>query len=430
LKALTQEQQPEQLSLLSWEITVLIRRRDFIRSAFGATAASVLSGCGSSFRSTATPTLPPADRSAIEHIVVVMMENRSFDHFLGWLPNADGKQAGLSYVDPTGATQNTYHLAGDFSGCGGIDPNHSYEGGRIQYNNGKMDGVLRSGNDNFSIGYYKEEDLTFFGALARQYTTLDRYFSSFMGPTLPNRIFLHTGQTDRIDGSPGVCELETIWERLEDAGVSARCYSRMLSLWGSEYADSMYSYDDYLRDAAAGQLPAVSFVDPPYDPHAGSFDDHPFADIRNGDAFLSRTYHALVNSPCWAKSVLIVTFDEGGGFFDHVPPPRVVAPNKMDPDCIDGCALLGFRVPTVIASPFSVGSPLFPRVNSTVFDHTSVLKFIEWRWNLKPLTARDACAEIGNLASVLDLANPRTKPPVLPVTLPVPKSPCDNSPDE
>jgi len=212
--------------------------------------------------------------------------------------------------------------------------------------------------------------------------------------------------------------------------VSARCYSRMLSLWGSEYADSMYSYDDYLRDAAAGQLPAVSFVDPPYDPHAGSFDDHPFADIRNGDAFLSRTYHALVNSPCWAKSVLIVTFDEGGGFFDHVPPPRVVAPNKMDPDCIDGCALLGFRVPTVIASPFSVGSPLFPRVNSTVFDHTSVLKFIEWRWNLKPLTARDACAEIGNLASVLDLANPRTKPPVLPVTLPVPKSPCDNSPDE
>ena len=110
IKALTQEQQPEQLSLLSWEITVTIRRRDFLRTAFGATAASVLSGCGSSLPSTAAPKLPSADRSAIEHIVVVMMENRSFDHFLGWLPNADGKQAGLSYVDPTAPVQHTYHL--------------------------------------------------------------------------------------------------------------------------------------------------------------------------------------------------------------------------------------------------------------------------------------------------------------------------------
>ena len=84
-----------------------------------------------------------------------MMENRSFDHFLGWLPNADGKQAGLSYADQTGANQNTYHLAGDFSGCGHIDPDHSYEGARIEYNAGKMDGFLRSGNDIFSIGYYQ-----------------------------------------------------------------------------------------------------------------------------------------------------------------------------------------------------------------------------------------------------------------------------------
>ena len=82
-----------------------------------------------------------------------MMENRSFDHFLGWLPAADGKQAGLSYVDQTGAAQNTYHLAGDFTGCGHIQPDHSYQGGRIQYNAGKMDGFLRSGNDIFSIGY-------------------------------------------------------------------------------------------------------------------------------------------------------------------------------------------------------------------------------------------------------------------------------------
>jgi phospholipase C len=358
-----------------------------------------------------------------------MMENRSFDHFLGWLPNADGKQAGLSYADRTGAVQNTYHLAGDFSGCGHIDPDHSYEGARIEYNAGKMDGFLRSGNDIFSIGYYQEEDLTFLGALARQYTTLDRYFCSFMGPTFPNRIFLHAAQTDRISNTSGICQLETIWDSLSEAGVSARCYSPWLALWGSEYADITHSNEDYLSDAAAGRLPAVSFVDPFFTNSTGSTDDHPFGDIRNGDAFLSQTYHALVNSPCWSKSVLIITFDEWGGFFDHVPPPRVAAPDTTDTDVIDGRVLLGFRVPTVIASPFSMGSPLTPRVNSTVFDHTSVLKLIEWRWNLRPLTSRDASTEIGNLANALDFASPRHKVPALPVAAPVPKSPCDVSID-
>ena len=137
-----------------------------------------------------------------------------------------------------------------------------------------------------------------------------------------------------------------------------------------------------------------------------------------------------MNSPCWSKSVLIVTFDEWGGFFDHVAPPRVVAPNEVDTDLVDGLALLGLRVPTVIVSPFSMGSPLIPRVNSTVFDHTSVLKLIQWRWNLPPLTARDASDEVGNLASVLDFSNPRTKLPLLPVAVPVAKSPCDVSVSE
>jgi phospholipase C len=403
-----------------------IQRRTFLRSAFGATAATFLSSC-SGLRSTITEELPTPEHSGIEHVVVVMMENRSFDHFLGWLPTADGKQAGLSYADPTGAVSSTYHLAGNFTGCGHAPPDHSYQGGRTQYNAGKMDGFLCSGDDVYSLGYYQEQDLTFFGALARQYTTLDRYFCSFMGPTFPNRIFLHSGQTDRIDNTSSVCELATIWDSLSKARVSARCYSPWLELWGSEYADITCSYDDYLKDAAAGQLPAVSFVDPPYSPLTGSVDDHPFADIRNGDAFLSQTYHALANSPCWPKSVLVITFDEWGGFFDHVPPPRVFAPNTADTDIIDGRALLGLRVPTVIVSPFSMGSPLLPRVDSTVFDHTSALKLIEWRWNLPPLSARSASAEIGNLASVLDFARPQTKLPALPVVAPVAKSPCDVS---
>jgi phospholipase C len=400
-----------------------VQRRDFLRSAVGATAATVFSSC-SSLRSAVGTNLPPPKHSGIEHVVVVMMENRSFDHFLGWLPNADGKQAGLSYADQAGAIQNTYHLSGDFSGCGHIQPDHSYQGGRIQYDAGEMDGFLRSKSDTYSIGYYEEEDLTFLGALACHYTTLDRYFCSFLGSTTPNRIFLHSAQTDRISDTPDICQLETIWDNLSRARVRARCYSRWLELWGSKYADIMHSYEDYLKDAAAGQLPPVSFVDPPYSALTGEVDDHPFADIRNGDAFLSQTYHALVNSPAWRHSVLVITFDEWGGFFDHVPPPRIIAPNTVDTDLIDGRALLGFRVPTVIASPFSTGSPQFPRVDRRIFDHTSVLKLIEWRWDLPPLTTRDASSEIGNLASALDFASPRTVLPVLPVAVPVGKSPC------
>lgn len=400
-----------------------IQRRDFLRSALGATAASFLSSCGT--RSPLGASLPSPEESGIEHVVVVMMENRSFDHFLGWLPNADGKQAGLSYVDQSGTTQYTHALSGDFTGCGHIQPDHSYEGGRIEYNAGQMDGFLRSASDTFSIGYYQEHDLTFLGALARQYTTLDRYFCSFMGPTLPNRIFQCSAQTDRISNTSDPCKLETIWDRLGEADVSARWYSPYVIVWGSEYADITRTYQDYLNDAASGQLPAVSFVDPPYTPGAGSTDDHPFADIRNGDAFLSQTYHALTKSPCWPKSVLIITFDEWGGFFDHVPPPRVAAANNIDTDVINGRALLGFRVPTVIVSPFSMGSPLSPRVNSTVFDHTSALKLIEWRWSLPPLTARDASPEIGNLASAMDFVNAQTKLPALPVVAPVPPSSCD-----
>jgi phospholipase C len=404
---------------------VKIQRRAFLRSALGAAAGAAFTSCGT--RSPIPATLPSPELSGIEHVVVVMMENRSFDHFLGWLPTADGKQAGLSYTDQAGAIQYTHSLSGDFTGCGHIQPDHSYEGGRTQYNAGKMDGFLRSGNDTYSIGYYQEKDLTFFRALARQYTTLDRYFCSFMGPTAPNRIFLHAAQTDRISNTLDTCELETIWDRLWEAGVNARCYSPILGIWGSEYEDVTYSYEDYLNDAASGQLPAVSFVDPPYSHASGPTDDHPFTDIRNGDAFLSQMYHTLANGPCWPKSVLIVTFDEWGGFFDHVPPPRVVAPNNTDTDLIDGRALLGFRVPTVIVSPFSMGSPLLPRVNSTVFDHTSALKLIEWRWNLPPLTARDASSEIGNLATILDFANSQTRLPALPVTHLVAKSPCDTS---
>ena len=375
--------------------------------------------------------LPSPQNSGIEHIVVVVMENRSFDHFLGWLPDADGQQAGLQFIDAAGAPHSTYNLAPDFTGCPHPDPDHSYNGSRAEYDGGKMDGFLRAGsNDIFSVGYYVEQDLPFFNALARNYTTLDRYFCSILGPTFPNRLFVHSANTDRLTDSPDLTDLPTIWDRLAEASVSAKYYYSNVpftSLWGVKYLGITAGYKQFLSDAANGQLPAVSFVDPAYtvtDLDVGN-DDHPHSDVRRGDAFLAQTFQAVASGPAWASTVFIVTFDEWGGFFDHVAPPRAAEPaGDPDTDVVNGKTLLGLRVPVVIASPFTLGDPQQPRVEHAVFDHTSILKLIEWRWGLAPLTARDASSDVGNLAGVLNFSNPNPAVPVLPSASAPPSSPC------
>ena len=153
-------------------------------------------------------------------------------------------------------------------------------------------------------------------------------------------------------------------------------------------------------------------------------DDHPHADIRNGDAFLSAIFQAVTSGPAWQKTVLVINFDEWGGFFEHVAPPRVVAPNAVDPDIVNGQVLLGFRTPAIVISPFTRNTQATPLVNHSLFDHTSVLKLIEWRWNLPPLTLRDGSSQIGNLASAMDFANPNASVPPVPLPSPVLAAPC------
>jgi phospholipase C len=369
---------------------------------------------------TGSAALPAPQQSGIEHIVVVTMENRSFDHFLGWLPGADGKQAGLSYFDKNSVAHSTYGLAPDFTGCPHPDPDHSYGGSRVAYNNGKMNGFLRAGsNDVFSIGYYSQPDMPFYGALAQEYMVCDRYFASILGPTFPNRMFLWAAQTDRLTDSVSISSLPTIFDRLQAAGISHRYYFNnlpYLALWGTKYLGSTSPFVQFLLQAETGLLPAVSFVDPNYtitDNGSGN-DDHPHADIRNGDAFLSQVFQAVSGGPGWHKTVLVINFDEWGGFFEHVAPPRVAAANNVDPDQVNGQVLLGFRVPPVIASPFTRNTGSSPLVNHTVFDHTSVLKLIEWRWGLQPLTPRDASPQIGNLATAMNFTSPNSGLPGLP----------------
>jgi phospholipase C len=411
-----------------------VRRRDFLRGAAAASGAALLGrsvrgqGLERGVREEGRLRLPPPERSGIEHIVVVMMENRSFDHLLGWLPNADGRQEGLTYVDGAGTPHGTFPLAPDFTGCAHPDPDHSYTGGRAQFDDGAMDGFLRSGdNDEYAIGFYVEEDRPFYGALARHFTAFDRSFCSILGPTFPNRLFLHSAQTDRLTNTLALATMPTIWDRLAAAGVEGRYYFSnlpILALWGKKYLPLAHLYPQFLLDAVTGRLPPVSVVDPRFTLLEGGNDDHPPADIRDGDAFLARTFRAVASGPGWPHTVFIVTYDEWGGFFDHVPPPRAAAPNAVDPDVVRGKARLGFRVPTVVASPFTRGAADDPRVSSLTLDHTSILKLIEWRFGLAPLTARDASRDIENLAHALRLRHPDVTVPDLPVPIAPPIAPC------
>ena len=358
------------------------------------------------------------------------MENRSFDHLLGWLPAADGRQAGLFFKDKSSFLHSAYPLAPDFTGCGHPNPDHSYDLSRVAYDNGAMDGFLRAGdNDLYCIGYYRGRDLPFLAAAAWSYVVCDRYFAAILGPTLPNRVFQWAAQTDRLDDSLSVSNLPTIFDSLASAGISHRYYFSnvpFLALWGLRYLFSSAAISQFFLHAALGALPAVSFVDPNFtilDDGTGN-DDQPHADVRNGDAFLAKIFHAVTTGPAWRKTVLIITFDEWGGFYEHAAPPRAVAPNNVDPDQVNGQALLGFRVPAIIVSPFTRNHGLLPMVNHTVFDHTSILKFIEWRWRLASLTARDASPQIGNLASTMDFASPDARIPLLPNPSPVFGVPC------
>ena len=149
-----------------------ISRREWLKGVGAASSAALFGGAWRQaperFAQSSLPSLPAPASCGIEHIVVVTMENRSFDHFLGWLQNGSGKQAGLTFVDKTGQTHQTHSLARDFTGCPHPSPDHSYAGGRVEYNHGAMDGFLRAGsNDVYSIGFYGEADIPFFGALAR-----------------------------------------------------------------------------------------------------------------------------------------------------------------------------------------------------------------------------------------------------------------------
>lgn len=381
-----------------------ITRRRFIQGA-GAAGALLASGGARIAARAATSVatgprpaaLPAPARSGIEHIVVLCMENRSFDHYLGWVRGADGRQEGLSYPDSSGLLHDTHHLR-DWSGCGYNDPDHSYTGGRVQFNGGRLDGFRRGDNDDYALGYYTEADVPTNSAFVKNFTVFDRWFCSILGPTYPNRFYTHAAATDRISNTMTQSTLPTIWDRLSAAGVSANYYFSdvpFLALWAQKYLSISRPLDLFYAQAATGTLPQYTYLDPFFlgEDQGGSNDDHPHADIRRGQSLLAMVANAVMSGPAWDKTVLVITYDEWGGFFDHVKPPVM-------PDVDPTHAQVGFRVPTYVISPFAPAG----RVNHQVFDHSSILRMVEWRFGLTPLTPRDRAA--ANLADALDFSKP------------------------
>ncbi|HTU76808.1 MAG TPA: alkaline phosphatase family protein [Trebonia sp.] len=442
----------------------MLSRRRFLQiaaasSGLAVTGADLLSQAVAN----ASPTIRPGGSHGIKHIVILMMENRSFDHFLGWLPGADGRHDLTFTSSADGNTYPNYPLAPDFQGCGYSDPDHSWEGWLVQHNGGKMDGFLQrpttpagltgvtlAAANTFPIGYYTNlnhdgtrkhlPDLPVIGALAEHYTTLDRYFCSFAGETFPNRFYQHAAQTDRDHNSEAPSTLPTIWDQLSPVansdGIPTGGYyyrdSPFLALWASpgivpgatfKYQAFFHPFSDADASTAAlsagtsfvaacesHTLPNVCYIDPAFDDEGTGTagDDHPLADIRLGERFIADAYHALADNGYLDDTVFIVTFDEWGGFYDHVPPPRVIddtnpasvshagdSTTPTDGQLVPDYRQLGFRVPALVISNLARRRV----VHQGPFEHSSSLALIESTFGLTPLTARDSHAR--NLAEVL-----------------------------
>ena len=394
-----------------------LTRREFIAGVAATAGGLMLPGCGggsaeatgATAAAAAARALPTPASSGIDHVVVVMMENRSFDHYLGWVPGADGVQAGITLKDKAGTPHQSYDLAPSFQNCMLSDPDHSYAGGRTEINGGQMDGFLltQPAGDTFPIGYYTADSLPFFKGCAEHWTICDRYFSGILAATTPNRIYMHAGQTDRASNTVDVSTLPTIWDRMLEAGRSVAYYYTDVSytsFWGSKYQGFSKKYDmsSFAADIASGPLPDLMFVDNVgntlNEGGAISIDDHPYADIRNGQAFLNNVYDALRKSPSWDKTLVIINYDEWGGFYDHVPPPFApVTAQEVAATGNDG--RLGCRVPCVLIGPRARRG----HVEHLQFDPNSILNLLAWRFGFEPLGAR---ASSNNIALALDFDNP------------------------
>jgi phospholipase C len=401
-----------------------------------------------------------------DHIVVVMMENHSFDNLLGDLGRTCSDVDGLTF-DPAGNAKN--------SNPDGASPpaevrsfpfpntaqakniTQSWKATHEQINGGAMDGFVSSEKGaSEAMGYYTPAALPFAYSLACTFTLANRWFSSVPGPTYPNRRFLLAGTAFGGTATSnhellGALEKPppngTIFNRLSEHGISWANYFTDIPMTAviprilPEHPFHHHPHSKFLEDCKAGTLPQVSFVDPAtgkfssladslgalpkivkealdrLDP--GESEEDP-DDMYYGERWAHETVEAVLRSPAWPRTLLIYIYDEHGGYYDHVAPPPAVVPDnippKLGPGEVGDYRMYGPRVPAVVVSPYSRPGG----VSNVVCDHTSVLATIEHKWNLPALTGRDA-----NAATIMDFldtsASPRFDPPAL-------KAPSESGP--
>ncbi len=421
-----------------------MKRRDFLKMSAG-TAAATVTGAERAL-SQAAPAVSSLDK--IEHVVVLMMENRSFDNLLGRL----------------------YPRSEKFDGLTGTEFNLDLSGNRVLVNNrpGTSADVMTTPNPNpgelwldvneqlfgrpgnpgdddvadmsgFVRNYLRQAQRTgkrydaerimhhftpdqvpVISQLARQFAVSDRWFASSPTQTWPNRFFVHTGTANGYENNlpPHFpYKMTSIFERLHqrDPANGWRIYYHdiphtltLSNLW--KHRTRFSRFDKFIAHAGQGTLPSYAFIEPDFFPVRGrQSDEHPPTSVAAGEALIADVYNAVRQGPAWTKTLLVILFDEHGGCYDHVPPPLALPPSDAvtSPFKFDR---FGVRVPAVFISPFiSAGQVLRPG-GATPFDHTSVIATLRRRFGLgAPLTNRDAAAP--TFEAVLDLPDPTNMGP-------------------
>jgi phospholipase C len=424
-------------------------------------AESTRAKCGYDVGSLAAQTqgasAPDGATIPIETIVIIMMENRSFDHYFQDLPHQQGWSAGDGSATASSTSVDVAPAGVTNPGIDGTpvpqahgtqlcfaDTNHSWDGTHQEINGGKMDGFAVAndgthedpmlGPPDFLSGaramtYYTKADLPFMYWAAENFAIGDRYFAAVPGPTWPNREYLYAGTSwgETTTGAFPTPTTPTVLDSLSAKSVKWANYAGSLSTvllftnsktYQSTYAKNILPFTQFATDAKNGNLPKVTFLDPNLYPEGYDNDDeHPPAVMQVGENWLAGVMTELFASPQWGHMAVFLLYDEHGGLFDHVAPPPACAPDGTQPkiDADAGGSTYGGFVEEGVRLPFVVFSPYAKRhyVSHKVFDHTSVLRFVEARFGLPALTKRDANA----LApwDVFDFnAAPMLTPPAVP----------------
>ena len=403
----------------------------------------------------------------INHMVVLMQENRSFDNYLGHLNAYQVAKHGSSTVEPepttgihgiTDATEKPFHQT---HMCEVADLDHSWTGTHNEWNGGAMDGfaiqnaTTADPTGSRTMGYYTEQELPYYYGLYDTFAMSDTYFASALTQTFPNRFYLLAGTSFGHIGNdfpippannnpttnPAMNDFQqkTIFDKLDGAGVSWKVYYAQIAFaleFGTprnEAVGHIFPITQYYADAAAGLLPAVSFIDPIFlGPVNVENDEHPPTNVQLGQKFVHDLLGALMTSPNWSDSAAFLTYDEHGGFYDHVAPPKAVLPDAIGPmgrPVSEAFDHLGVRTPFAVISPYSkphYNSSALPYTGtsdpvysapSKIYSHTSILRSIEDRFTIPAgqtyLTARDAASN--NAADLFDFSHAAfSSPPALP----------------